>query len=152
MVSISSLKLKSSSGDMFPFPFLKVMMVEGRKDWRRFYENTRKEDLVYLDNELLCTVKFPSSCKILEISKPRNTRKKIEKSIRKKKNRNARQITSYIWPQESQKPTIFIVHRWVVFPKTFSFTLEVFLIYNALPSLFKWRQDIYWLIVTLKIS
>jgi hypothetical protein len=53
------------------------MMVEERKDWRRFYKNTKKEDLVYLDNELLCIVKLPSSCKILEISKPRNTGKKV---------------------------------------------------------------------------
>jgi hypothetical protein len=32
VVSVSGLKLKSPSGDMFPFSFLEVMIVKGRKD------------------------------------------------------------------------------------------------------------------------
>jgi hypothetical protein len=85
MVSVSNLKLKSSLGDMFPFPFLEVMMVEWRKDWRRFYKSKRKKDLVYLDNEFLYTVKLPSSCKILEIYKLRNIRKKVLRKVQEKR-------------------------------------------------------------------
>jgi len=85
MVSVSSLKLKSSLRDMFPFPFLEVMMVKWRKDWRRFYKSKRKKDLVYLDNEFLYTVKLPSSCKILEIYKLRNIRKKVLRKVQEKK-------------------------------------------------------------------
>ena len=44
-------------------------MVEERKKWRRFYKSIRKEDLVYLVNEFLFTVKFLSYCKILKIPK-----------------------------------------------------------------------------------
>ena len=85
MVSVSSLKLKSSLRDMFPFPFLEVMMVEWRKDWRRFYKSKRKKDLVYLDNEFLYTVKLPSSCKILEIYKLRNIRNFFLRKVQEKK-------------------------------------------------------------------
>jgi len=85
MVSVSSLKLKSSLRDMFPFPFLEVMMVKWGKDWRRFYKSKRKKDLVYLDNEFLYTVKLPSSCKILEIYKLRNIRKKVLRKVQEKR-------------------------------------------------------------------
>jgi len=85
MVSVSSLKLKSSLRDMFPFPFLEVMMVKWRKDWRRFYKSKRKKDLVYLDNEFLYTVKLPSSCKILEIYKLRNIRNFFLRKVQEKK-------------------------------------------------------------------
>jgi hypothetical protein len=76
VVSVSGLKIKSCTGDMFPFPFLKIMMIKGRKDWRGFYKSTRKEDLVYLANEFLSVVKLSSFCKILEISKSENIGKK----------------------------------------------------------------------------
>lgn len=85
MVSVSSLKLKSSLRDMFPFPFLEVMMVKWGKDWRRFYKSKRKKDLIYLDNEFLYTVKLPSSCKILEIYKLRNIRKKVLRKVQEKR-------------------------------------------------------------------
>jgi hypothetical protein len=104
MVSVSSLKLKSSLGDMFPFPFLEVMMVEWRKDWRRFYKSKRKKDLVYLDNEFLYTVKLPSSCKILEIYKLRNIRKKVLRKVQEK--RKIGVITLFWVPTQKKYKTI----------------------------------------------
>lgn len=76
MALVSGLKLKSSSGGIFSFPFLEVMMVEGRKKQRRYYKNTRKEDLVYLVNEFFFNVKLLSSCKILKIPKSGDPEKK----------------------------------------------------------------------------
>lgn len=76
MALVSGLKLKSYSGDIFSFPFLEVMMVEGRKKWRRFYKNTRKKDLVYLVNEFFFNVKLLSFCKILKIPKSGDLAKK----------------------------------------------------------------------------
>jgi hypothetical protein len=51
-------------------------MVEERKDWKRFYISTRKEDLVYLVKEILSAVKSLSYCEKLKIPKSGNTRKK----------------------------------------------------------------------------
>jgi hypothetical protein len=51
-------------------------MVEERKDWKRFYISTKKEDLVYLVKEILSAVKSLSSCEKLKIPKSGNTRKK----------------------------------------------------------------------------
>jgi hypothetical protein len=79
MALVSGLKLKSYSGDIFSFPFLEVMMVEGRKKWRRFYKNTRKKDLVYLVNEFFFNVKLLSFCKILKIPKSGDLAKKKKK-------------------------------------------------------------------------
>jgi hypothetical protein len=47
---VSNLKLKSPLGVVFPFPFLEVMMAEGRKNEEGFSKSTRKEVLVYLVN------------------------------------------------------------------------------------------------------
>ena len=47
---VSNLKLKSPLGVVFLFPFLKVMIVERRKNEEGFSKSTRKEVLLYLVN------------------------------------------------------------------------------------------------------
>jgi len=73
------------------------MMVEGRKKRRRYYKNTRKEDLVYLVNEFFFNVKLFSSCKILKIPKSGDPEKKrFKQSTRKKEDRDVRQMTPHL--------------------------------------------------------
>jgi hypothetical protein len=52
-------------------------MVEEIEYWRRFYNSTRKEVLVYIAKEILSAFKLSSSCKKLEISKSRNSGKRL---------------------------------------------------------------------------
>jgi hypothetical protein len=40
---VSNLKLKSPLGVVFPFPFLEVMMVEGRKNKKRFFQKHKEK-------------------------------------------------------------------------------------------------------------
>jgi len=62
---------------MFPLLFLEVITVKERKDWKRFYVSTKKENLVYLAKEILYAVNLLTSYKKLKIPKTRNTGKKV---------------------------------------------------------------------------